>query len=234
MRRMILIFMMVVLPQYIVGAEKLRTVGGTLRIVEKQNDPGMKRLMLNNRTLKKYEYMNVSFEKHYRLRNSTLVIISEDMGGSGTTPSYYFLEIFPSGKTRLSGPVDSSDYTFKPIQIDKDTVKVDLGYDKGKQKFATYQQGRLSVGTESSSGVLLSAKECKWLYKTVYRPYTYKANPCNERVGYIIGNGPYHGYYSITQNPDFSEKDFKSLLYRSCKKREPISYSLFQKRVCGY
>jgi hypothetical protein len=58
---------------------------------------------------------------------------------------------------------------------------VDLGYEKGKQKFATYKNGNLTVGTESSSGISIGSEDCKWLYNTVYKQYVLQANPCNKK-----------------------------------------------------
>jgi hypothetical protein len=78
------IVVMLLLPIFVMAAEKIATAGGTLRILSDEGMLGAKKLMLNNRILKTYHATLVSFEKSFTLRKSTLVIISENMGGSGT------------------------------------------------------------------------------------------------------------------------------------------------------
>jgi hypothetical protein len=176
--------------------------------------------------------MFVRIEKKYRLHNSTLILLSEDYGGSGTRPSYYFLEFSKNGSVRISGSVESSDYTFKPRQIDKETVEVDLGYEKGRHKYAIYSHGKLHIQKRKEAPRGLSDKECFWLYDNVYNVYIRKSRTCDKDIYFVLGNGPFHTYDALEQNPSFRKQAFTKLARQSCRKRRPVSYRTFKNRIC--
>ena len=87
------------------------TVLGKLNIVTTADFDSL--LVLEGRVLQKYELLHVTFEKKYDLKNSTVIIISTNAGGSGTSPSYYIFELFNDKRVLISKKLYSDDDTFK-------------------------------------------------------------------------------------------------------------------------
>jgi hypothetical protein len=209
--------------------DETKTSAGTLYLKGEEGSAGIKYLILKGKIIKKYEYMITRIEKKFIFPHSTVLIISEDLGGSGTIPEYHFLEILPGGKHNYSKGFDSTDNTFKAHLLGKDTITVDLGYKNGRRKFANYHNGKLIISSKPvKTG--LTEKECKILFD-IYLDYLYDGQ-CKKDVADIIPLSMFHNLYSIQQNPSFNKKLFNLVLKQDCQKRSLRNYKNFSSYIC--
>jgi len=116
--------------------DRVRTVGGVVKIL-KDDDTFTTALMLNHRMIKRFDASILMVEKRYQMAHSTILILIENMGGSGTVDEYHVLEVFPNGRTILTRGVNSWDGTYMVKRV-KNDIEIYLGYEKGKKKYAYY------------------------------------------------------------------------------------------------
>ncbi len=84
----------------------------------------------------------MSIEKTYRLKNETVFILSENYGGNGSPPNYFFVTIADNGKYAYSESFFPGDWTFKPHKVNNSTIRVELGFDENRKwKYARYKNG---------------------------------------------------------------------------------------------
>jgi len=209
--------------------DSVRTVGGTVKIL-RDRDNYITALMLNRRVIKRFDVPFLSIEKRYRMPHSTVLILVENAGGSGTVDEYHILEVFPNGKTILTRGVDSWDGTYEVKRVGND-IEIYLGYEKGRKKYARYHNGKLKIRYLSSHPSSLDSYDCRWLYKWVYYPYVKESN-CRQEIPGFIGNGTFHGYYAILQSPVIDRASFERFARHSCRRRHPLSYRAFATTVC--
>ena len=209
--------------------EKTSTSAGALYLESGDDLMRERYFVLNGRVIKKSEGVIVHIKKKFILPHSTVLIVSEDLGGSGTIPEYYFLEIFPDGKTHYSKGFYSDDYTFRPRIIGKDVIAVDLGYSKGRRKIVYYKNGHMSYSLKNLSTGLME-EECKSLFE-IYRDYVNRGK-CIKDIIMTFPNSTFHTYDAIAQNPSFDSDLFESTLVRDCRRRYLRSYRKFSQRFC--
>jgi hypothetical protein len=190
---------------------------------------GKRYIVLNNRVIKKYEDIFVSIKKKFILPKSTVLIISEDLGGSGTIPEYHFLEIFPNGRASYSKGFYSDDYTFKAHRVGRDTIVVDLGYEKGRRKFIYYKNGKMTF-SDKAVRLGITNDECKVLYR-IYKDYVNQGK-CVDDIFMVLPMIDVRGYNAISQKPELDGKKFESLLKRDCRRRRLESYKFFGQYIC--
>ncbi len=126
-------------------AETVRTPAGTFKVVNDYTDHSSFLEFRGNPFAKK-EMATMSIEKTYRLKNETVFILSENYGGNGSPPNYFFVTIADNGKYAYSESFFPGDRTFKPHKVNNSTIRVELGFNENRKwKYALYKNGEMIV-----------------------------------------------------------------------------------------
>ena len=210
--------------------DKVNTVAGTFKVIE-DNDTFIKYIQFNGKNLITIEDPFIGIQKTFKLKNHTIVIVWSNYSPNGN-PSYRIFDIHKNEKVTHTTEFSTSDYTFKAYKKGSDTIEIDLGFEDGKKKIVIYSNGKLHKKKKKAISKGISVKNCKWLYSGIYEEYLRTARPCTKKIGYALGNSPYHGYYALTQNPNFNKSFFREMLTEDCSSGIPLSYQEFSRAIC--
>ena len=168
----------------------------------------------------------------YHINNSEIALMSHDAGGSGTTPTYFFVNLMPDS-VLVSEEFEPWNAKINPVQKD-DKIIVDLGYDNKLLEILTYQDGKQSIQKVKVKGKKRPKDEhdCNYLYNSIYIEYV-KSQRCNDAPEEVYGMSTVRDYVSITQSPYINAEEFQNISKVSCKKNNSIKYSEFKKKVCA-
>jgi hypothetical protein len=209
---------------------KVRTAGGVLEVVPVRDEQWV--VLGGRQIIRKHPESIVRFERVWDRGSSTVCLVSADMGGSGTIPSYYFVEVFGDGRYLFSEEFDSSDYTFKTAD-DPQThrITIDLGYESGRHKYAVYSDHKLRIQFLRPKRTDRTEDDCNYLYNSIYLPYA-EAHRCDEDPIEIGGMSTARSVYAMQNNPNLKTDRLAPLAKEACTSGRTLRYSAFRREVC--
>ena len=206
------------------------TVLEKLRIVTTEDVDRL--LVWGDKVLQKYEYLHVTFKKKYDFKNSTVVIISTNPGGSGTFSSYYIVELFKDKKSLISKELYSDVDTFK---IEKDTngkIVIDMGFDSGLHKYAVYENSKLSILKKKVEKSPAKEEDCNFLYHEIYRAFI-EQHMCDSDPHEVSGMASVRAVNGLINDPRLDIDRLSKISKKACKSLKPIEYAEFKTLICN-
>jgi hypothetical protein len=192
-----------------------------------------KGLFFGSKVIFKREGGYLGIEKVFHIGNHEIALVSNDEGGSGTLPSYFFVNLMSSSQSILSKEFWANGGEISPIQKGN-KITIDLGYNEGSREVLTYQNGKQLIKKINAKAKNKAGNEddCNYLFNDIYVAYV-KRRECSETPEEVSGMATARPYYSISNDPHFNLKKFQNLSKESCKKGDWIKYSEFKKKVCS-
>lgn len=222
---------MITFIQGVFAAESVTTKYGKLTVMkDSESNP---ELLCNGKIIMKGEGGYISIGQVFEMKDSAVVLIESNMGGSGTVSGYSFLTLKSNSKPTTTDEFFSWLGEIQPKQKG-DEIIVDLGYNEKKHEILTYKGGKISIKKLSTKGKQKTANEddCNYLYNSIYTEYV-KAQNCEAEPEEVGGMSTARPYYAFNNDPRFNLKTFQNLARSSCKKWDIIKYSAFKKQVCS-
>ena len=107
----------------------IETKAGKLTVVKDSfNENFPAKILLNGKSIKKFrERPYVYFEKNFKGKNSDIVLISCNYGGSHTPNDFMVIELFKNERYKVSPIVASCHGDYKVVKSVEGLLKIDLG-----------------------------------------------------------------------------------------------------------
>lgn len=225
------LILMVTSVQGIFAAESVTTKYGKLTVIK--NSESNPELLYNGNAVMRGEGGYISIGQVFEIKESVVVLIESNMGGSGTVSGYTFITLKSNSKPTKTEEFFSWLGEIEPKQ-NGDEITVDLGYNDKKHEILTYKYGKITIKKLNVKGKQKAGNEddCNYLYNTIYTEYV-KAQNCEAEPEEVGGMSTARPYYAFTNNPSFNLKTFQGLARSSCKKFDIVKYSTFKKKVCS-
>jgi hypothetical protein len=209
---------------------QIQTVAGDLEIVPVRDEQWM--VLGGKLIVHKYPESIVRIERAWNWGESTVCVVSADMGGSGTIPSYNILEVFRDGRYIFSEAFDSADNTFHPVNDPHNhRLKIDLGYASGRHKYAVYADHVLHIETAQPERTARTEKDCNYLYRSIYLPYV-QAGLCDQDPVEVGGMSTARSFYAMQNNPNLKTDRLLPLAKEACINGRTLRYPAFRNEVC--
>ncbi len=155
--------------------------------------------------------------------------MTENMGGSGNVPSYFFITL-----TKGSKPVISESFLDpegEPVQK-QNQILINLGFIDGKRATLIYEKGKTTVKKEDAKKDDKLEDDCNTLYSDFYQKFI-ESKACDSELAEVGGMATSRVYNSLIANPFIDSTKLEIFAKASCKKGNAVKYSEFKKEVCN-
>ncbi|QRO01702.1 hypothetical protein JRI60_23100 [Archangium violaceum] len=188
--------------------------------------------VLNGKRIYQSEGMHLSIVKVFHTSNGEVVLFSENPGGSGTIDSHFFIQLRKDAAPVITQVFYSQTGEVSTMQ-ERDTIKVDLGYDQGKRATLIYQDGKQTLHKVAPKGKQAADEDdCHDLYHQVHETYVQNRH-CDDGLEDVGGMATVRMLRMLENDPRLDLKTLETLSKQSCKTRDTLEYSEFRKRICG-
>ncbi|RLA06272.1 MAG: hypothetical protein DRQ51_09840 [Gammaproteobacteria bacterium] len=234
---------------YVSSAHK--TALGDIRVIramtyyddDDENKYPLSFITLNNQEIYRGKEERINIQKIFFLNNKMQILAYETCGGSGCRIYDLFFLVVDKNhnpKTINAKNFDTTDgYQDKdgniPTTLENNQIYMDLGFTKGKKKYAIFENGKIEIFFKKIKNAHLNKDDCVYLYETTKQECT-DERVCNDyiKIGEYYGSSTAgnFGYQAISNMPGFNKKTLDKLCLSSCKTKNFIDYQIFAKTVC--
>ncbi len=205
----------------------VNTIAGNLEI--KRFDLDNNWVILNDKIIVKSNDPHVTVEKKYDLKNSTILILSENAGGASTLPYYSIIHLFMDSTTIVSKKMYSYDNVFK-VTLYNNEITINLGYDSGFKKIAVYKDKNLKINKTKVQGPA-NVANCNYLYTNVYSDFI-DTQLCTDDPFETQGMATSRSIEAMKHDPRMKIDQLSFLSRKGCAKNKKLSFNGFNKEIC--
>jgi hypothetical protein len=211
--------------------EKAQTRLGKVEIKKTESAESKKSFVsLNGKSIyDAEEFVSLSIAKVFKIGEDDILLMTENMGGSGTVPSYFFITL-----TKGSKPIISESFLDpegEPVQK-QNQILIDLGFVDGKQATLIYEKGKTTVKKEDAKKDERLEDTCNTLYSDFYQKFI-ESKACDSELAEVGGMSTVRSYNTLISNPFIDSAKLEIFAKASCKKGNAVKYSEFKKEVCN-
>ncbi|MBI5848013.1 MAG: hypothetical protein HZB31_08710 [Nitrospirae bacterium] len=197
-------------------------------------------ITVNEKLVYKVEDIFVSLKNTFELGDKDVVLFGTNCGGNSCPfDELHFLILQKGRKPKVVNHSDfiSSDGTEKPKQV-KDAIVVDLGYDAGRRKKATFDGEKIAIEFEApGKKAAMKNKDCKWVYDNTVDGQCILEREEDKTCGKLDMNyfpgAVRRGVAAISNSPGFNHDALEKLCLAACKSGKAEKYAVFKRSVCG-
>jgi len=239
MNKIVLSILLILFPTFAMAEDNiysLKTRFGLVRVGHDEiNEPD--RLIYRGKIIFKAKFKFLSMHGSTTNKTRDVILFGTNCGGSGCAPDDLYLLIIDAASKPLivtANGFQSDDGTMKMFKNDG-TVQIDLGFEKGRRKFAVLTSDKITLRYESVHDLPMADEDCKWLYdesaQSCPRVGEYKL-PCTNANETSLSGGGGRRLSGLSNHPGYVSAEWHKSCVAWCA-GEKIGYDDFKKSVCS-